>query len=333
MQLFIDTNVLLSFYHVSSDDLEELKKLVVLLGQKKVQLYVPSQVKMEFRRNREVKIADALRKFKEQRLSLQFPQICKDYPEYGKLRDLQKQYETTHSSLLNSLNEHIRANSLKADQIIEQLFTLGEPIASGETIIGKARLRLDLGNPPGKNDSLGDAVNWEGLLAAVPEKSDLHFISGDRDYCSALDEEEFSQFLEREWRTKKKSELIFYKRISAFFKEQFPDIKFATELEKDLLIKDFAQSGSFATTHAVVAKLTKFADFTPAQLNAIVSAALSNSQVRHIVTDQDVQEFLSTLISGHEDQIEDKDDLAALQSLLKPDASQNWTDGLSIEEL
>lgn len=35
MNLFIDTNVLLSFYHVSSDDLEELEKLVVLLEQRR----------------------------------------------------------------------------------------------------------------------------------------------------------------------------------------------------------------------------------------------------------------------------------------------------------
>jgi hypothetical protein len=329
MHLFIDTNVLLSFYHVSSDDLEELKKLVVLLGQKKVSLYMPTQVKMEFKRNREAKIADALRKFKEQRLNLQFPQICKDYPEYGMLRDLQKQYEIHHSALLNSLTDHIQSRSLKADEIIEQLFTLGESIASSETIVAKARLRFDLGNPPGKNDSLGDAINWEALLSAVPEKSDLHFISGDRDYCSALDEEQFSQFLSAEWCSKKKSELIFYKRSSAFFKEKFPDIKFATELEKDLLIKDFAQSGSFATTHALTAKLAKFTDFTPAQLNAIVSAALSNSQIMNILTDQDVEEFMNEIITGHEDQIEDKDDLSMLKSLLKPDEATidtNWMD-------
>lgn len=317
MHLFIDTNVLLSFFHVSSDDLEELKKLVVLLEKKKVQLYVPSQVKMEFRRNREAKIADAMRKFKEQRLNLQFPQICKDYPEYEKLRELQKHYEENHTALLNALNEHIKSDSLKADQIIGQLFSLAEGVPCNDEIIQRARLRLERGNPPGKNDSLGDAINWEALLTAVPDKSDLHFISGDKDYCSALNEEDFSQFLGSDWRGKKKSELIFYKRSSAFFKDKFPDIKFATELEKDLLIKDFAQSGSFATTHAVVAKLAKFADFTPAQLNAIVSAAISNSQISMIATDQDVHEFLSAVVAGHEGQIEDKDDLATLQSLMK----------------
>jgi predicted nucleic acid-binding protein len=42
--------------------LEELKKLTVLLEQKKLRLYLPSQVVAEFRRNREAKIADALNK-------------------------------------------------------------------------------------------------------------------------------------------------------------------------------------------------------------------------------------------------------------------------------
>lgn len=59
--------------------------VIVLLEQKKLQLYLPSQIVSEFRRNREGKIADALKKLKDQRLNLRFPQICKDYPEYGKL--------------------------------------------------------------------------------------------------------------------------------------------------------------------------------------------------------------------------------------------------------
>ena len=60
MNIFIDTNVYLSFYHLSSDDLEELKKLVVLAREGKVVLLLPEQVIDEFRRNRAAKIADAL---------------------------------------------------------------------------------------------------------------------------------------------------------------------------------------------------------------------------------------------------------------------------------
>ena len=59
MKIFIDTNVYLKFYHYSNDELEELRKLIVLIEQGEILLYVPSQVFNEFTRNREVKIADA----------------------------------------------------------------------------------------------------------------------------------------------------------------------------------------------------------------------------------------------------------------------------------
>jgi hypothetical protein len=325
MHLFIDTNVLLSFYHFTGDDLEELKKLTVLLEQEKLHLYVPAQIGSEFRRNRESKIADALKKLKDQHLNLQFPQICKDYPEYGKLRELQRSYESHHTELLNKLSDDVTHFALKADGIIFQLFKLAENVACNDAMVRRARDRCDLGNPPGKDGSLGDAVIWEALLGAVPQRADLHFITDDKDYCSALNEDAFSGFLSNEWQQKKKSKLVFYKRISVFFKEYFPDIKLAAELEKDLLIEDFANSSSFAQTHEVVAKLSKYADFTPAQLNAIVSAALSNSQITLIAGDADVHEFLEAAIKDRVNFIETKS-LVPLAQLLRPLKKQEVAD-------
>jgi predicted nucleic acid-binding protein len=63
--LFIDTNVLLSFYHLTSEDIEELKKLVVLVESKEIELIVPKQVENEFWRNRGAKISDAMKKLRE----------------------------------------------------------------------------------------------------------------------------------------------------------------------------------------------------------------------------------------------------------------------------
>ena len=60
MNIFIDTNVYLSFYHLSSDDLEELKKLVVLAREGKVVLLLPEQVIDEFRRNRAANLRSVL---------------------------------------------------------------------------------------------------------------------------------------------------------------------------------------------------------------------------------------------------------------------------------
>jgi predicted nucleic acid-binding protein len=317
--LFIDTNVLLSFYHYSGDDLEELKKLIVLLDQKKIKLYVPAQVKSEFNRNREVKIADALKRLIDQRLSLQFPQICKDYPEFEAMRRLQYGYEREHSLLLNKLKGDVANHKLKADEIISNIFSFAMTIESDDLIVARARLRYDLGNPPGKKGSLGDAVNWEALLSAVPSGKDLYFITDDKDFSSPLNEDDFNGFLAAEWSKEKRSDVIFYKRISAFFKEHFPAIKLAVEFEKDLLISDLTESSSFSRTHSVIAKLSRFTDFTADQLNSIVSGAVSNSQVRSIIDDSYVRDFLTTVLKGHKGLI-DQENLEMLEFLLSPDS-------------
>lgn len=203
MHLFIDTNILLSFYHLTSDDLEELRKLVVLLKQNKVRLYLTNQVIDEFSRNRESKIADAIKRLKDQKLSLQFPPMCKDYPEYNELRELQKGYDEKHAALLSKLNADIAARNLRADEVIEELFDEAIRLTTDDEVTSRARLRVDVGNPPGKNGSLGDAINWELLLAEVPKKEDLYFVTEDRDYVSALDENLFKDFLLDEWKKKR----------------------------------------------------------------------------------------------------------------------------------
>ena len=120
MDVFIDANIFLGFYHLTNDDLEELKKLTALLRQDRVHLWLPEQVKSEFARNREVKIADALKRLRDQNLSLQFPAMCKDYDEYQKLRDYQKEYRKEHATLVEKITEAVREETLKADRTIEK---------------------------------------------------------------------------------------------------------------------------------------------------------------------------------------------------------------------
>ena len=79
---------------------------------------------------------------------------------------------------------------------------------------------------------LGDAINWEGLLEKVPSGEVMYFISDDKDFTSALDNNLFDSFLTEEWQRAKGTKLIFYKRLSSFFKDKFPEINLASELEK-----------------------------------------------------------------------------------------------------
>lgn len=313
--LFIDTNIFLNLFHYSNDDLEELNKLAVLLRDKRLTLILPSQVAMEFRRNRESKIADSLKRLKEIRLALQFPQICKDYPEYRELRKHQREFEDAHKRLMARITSDAQSKSLRADYLIGSLFERAQIINSTPILIGKARERLDIGNPPGKKGSLGDAINWEALLGTVETGRDVYFISGDKDYCSDLDENKFDGFLLQEWADTKKANVHFFKSLSTFFDTHFPEIRLVVESEKDIAIRDLAQSGNFATTHSVISRLAQYADFTPAQLDAIVSAAINNSQVYWIIEDEDVSGFLKSILRGHEESIE-PENLAQLKQLL-----------------
>jgi len=63
IHVFIDTTVFLSFFAYTNDDIEELKKLVGLIKNKKIALYLTDQVCCEFNRNRESKILQALADF------------------------------------------------------------------------------------------------------------------------------------------------------------------------------------------------------------------------------------------------------------------------------
>ena len=191
MRIFIDTNIYLSFLHYTSDELEELEKLSVLLKQGIVTLYLTAQVKDEFYRNRESKLADALKRVREQRLAAQLPNFCKEYAEYTALRDAQKAYDRAHADLLRKVTEDALARKLRADSTIEQLFSLAKLLTVDNAVMERASQRAARGNPPGKPGSLGDAINWEVLLQSVPTGEDIVTITDDRDYASQLAPEAF----------------------------------------------------------------------------------------------------------------------------------------------
>ncbi len=321
INLFIDTNIFLAFYHFTSEDLEELKKLIALLesSEGEIKLFLPEQVVQEFYRNRENKIASSFDKLRKQnkKFKLEFPQYCKDYKEYKVLIKLLKECEKLYNELILNIREDIRNKDLKADYIIQQIFELSEILKTDDEIIEKARIRIERGNPPGKKGSLGDALNWEVLLEKVPNGENLYFISDDKDFISPIDKDSFNTFLFEEWQEKKNSNIIFYKSLSQFFRDNFPNIKLASELEKEILIKRLLNSRSFAETHEIIAKLNKYDEFSEDQIRAIAAAYVSNNQIYWIINDTDVMEFILKIIKGNEDKI-DSSDLELLNDLLNP---------------
>jgi predicted nucleic acid-binding protein len=297
--LFIDTNVLLSFYHLTSEDIEELKKLVALVQGDEIGLVVPKQVENEFWRNRGAKISDAMKKLREAKFNASFPAFSKDYGEYDELRGLLKKADKLHADLVSKITADAKKTSLKADEIVTGLFKRATKPEFKQDHYFSALMRTRLGNPPGKNESVGDAMNWETLLVTVPEGTDLYLVSEDKDYRSQLSEGVFNEFLRDEWENKKQSSLHYYSKISDFFKDCFPDIKIASQVETDLAITALSNSGSFASTHGCIAKLDALEQFSAAQVERLIKIPAQNNQVGWIIDDSDVHVFYKKLLEKY----------------------------------
>jgi hypothetical protein len=304
MHLFLDTNIYLNFYKLSDDDLEQLRKLSVAVRQSGTTLYLTDQVRAEFRRNREKTIADSLKLLEDVRLPKGFPRLFMNLPAYEELRQTLDSFEGLRSGLIKEVREAAAAKTLHADALIEELFGLAHELPMTEEIWEAAQKRYDLGNPPGKGDSYGDAINWQSLLVDVPDEQDLLLVTGDSDFMSPLDPTLLADVLLTEWVEKKRAGITVYKTLTALFKDHYPDIRLASELERELVISRLIGSESFMQTHAAIAGVSQYVDFTPEQAQALIEAANRNTQIRRILEDEDVRQFFTDVANDFGDVID-----------------------------
>lgn len=315
MNVFIDTNIFLNFYHYGKDDLDALDKVFTTHQHGSAKVYLTQQIYNEFMRNREIKLEDALKRFKDKRLP-QLPIFMKQCDEYNKIIDLSKELDKLCKSLSANIDDKIKNNQLLADKLIENIFTKDvEPITP--EYYQRAKMRMDLGNPPGKNGSLGDAINWCILLEKVPSGEDLHLISADGDFYSKLDEIEPNPVLLAEWKHQKSSNLYVYRELSKFLKENFDGVAFSYDKNKYELINSLYKVPNFTATHHIVAELEKFSYFSLSEVENILQAAKENGQFGRIVTDYDVSDFLNRIAVPRMSEIKDEKYLEILQNVVQ----------------
>lgn len=299
MHVFIDTNILLNFFHYTNDELDALNDVFATHEHGSATVHLTEQVYNEFIRNRENKIKDALKRFKDVKFFLQFPSFMNGYEEYGEIRALSEKLKELHASILDKITNDIENYTLAADRLIGDILESSELLKIDEKVFNKGNMRVALGNPPGKNGSLGDAINWVLLLESVPEGEDIHIISEDGDYYSALSDAKPHPFLANEWKNKKNGALLVYRTLSSFMKEHFDGVAFSFDKEKEELIESLGHSGSFANTHSLIAELEKYSYFSLKEVLRILDAAVENNQVGWIVTDSDVSDFLYRITKPH----------------------------------
>lgn len=228
INVFIDTSVFLNFYGFSNDHLDKLEGFLSLIKTKKVNLIIDQLILDEFYRRREStlneKTLDRLRSFNKI-FNLQIPLPCKDFSEIKEFNKNCERLKSLAKTLETKIKKQVVDKSLRADKIIDNIFKITNIIEISSEIFEKAKNRSQLGNPPGKKNSYGDAIHWEIILKYAPANDNLFLLADDSDFKSNIDDNNLLDFLNEEWKRKKMSNIIFYTTISKFISDRFPDIK------------------------------------------------------------------------------------------------------------
>lgn len=315
MNIFLDSGILLDFYRISSNEAELYKKIIALVENNAVSIYLTEQVKHEFSRMKEDIIQAALDEFLSLNVPLNTPPIFNLDEEYTDFKEKARVCNTALKKLHAKFSEQFKNNELEADSLIDTLFDQAKYHETTPELLQKAKVRMAIRNPPGKIDELGDRLNWETLLAwedtnnIFSDKKDNNFyiISKDGDYFrkGPKKTKEIKLFLQNEWAEIKENNIYGFESLKDFFIEKFPTEKLATDLELEILVRQLEDSGCFEKTHKIIEKLSRIQSLSDSHVNRIIEAYINNNQIYWIIDDPDVAEYLDFLLENFPESISD----------------------------
>jgi PIN domain len=243
--IFVDTNIFLDFYRATGS---ANFRLLDRIKQVKERLIISHQVEMEFRKNRQNLISDAVAKLRFGWPS-EIPALFVDTEELKELTDATKVVDEKLQVLRDRLTG---ALSLPVDDPVHksaiEVFSLDSPFNLTRTkevynrILRHARRRFSLGYPPrkGKDDSMGDAVNWEWIIeCASTSKRSVIIVSRDNDYGLTFDRvRHLNEWLHQEFgeRVGGKSKVELTDSLAAALKEAKVRVTKAEEKAEEELI-------------------------------------------------------------------------------------------------
>jgi hypothetical protein len=98
------------------------------------------------------------------------PRLVAHYPKVDTYQKAVKSLKKFHNDLIERAKKDALAEELPADKLFSALIVVSSPIkAKRQLILEAARDRTERNDPPGKEGSFGDRLNWELLLAHVPD--------------------------------------------------------------------------------------------------------------------------------------------------------------------
>lgn len=187
--IFIDTNILLDFYRIRKSDIS-LKYLEEIEKHKEL-LILTNQVEMEFRKNRQKVILEALTEVKKISAgSLNVPTILIEAKPVEMIKTAQKKISSQQRKIKERIDK-LLTNPGSHDKVFQTIqrifktesdFNLNRENKKRFTIRRQAIKRFYLGYPPRKKEdnSIGDAVNWEWIIDCA-SRTNKHIILVSRD--------------------------------------------------------------------------------------------------------------------------------------------------------
>ncbi len=279
INLCLDANVYLYFYNYPLSDLKNLEKMLDFIDSGNLNLILTKQIVNEYNRNRESVIQEILNSTSNSKLEFSAPKILDNYHEYKEIKRLLKKANNQKSELIKIMSQDINDRKFHADILIDKLFKVANHFEYRYVDIDNAKQRSELGDPPGKKGSIGDAVNWVLLLENMENEKDLYLVSEDGDFASKIDNKNLSDFLKFEWEDKKKSKIFFYKSFNDFVKEIYPTIELKNEQEIEKLIEKLENSSSFNSSRSILAQILQINSLSENQLNRVLESSYTNNQI------------------------------------------------------
>ncbi len=258
--IFIDTNIWLSAFDGKKENNIHLFEMLKNVLGKDVKLIITEQVYNEYLKNYTLVINKVLQ---DKRIpEFNFQNVFRAYPQFETLEKYINLSKGLLSTLKNQIISDIFSQSSKLDETINFFMTKEKIIKPTKEIINNALLRVKMGNPPGKSNSYGDAINWEHLLEIIPEREDLHFITNDEDFYLDKEKHFANYFLTNEWKNRKNSNILFYSSLKEFIDNAHNDQNIKEEQIKNKLIQKFRISKTINEAISIIQELKKHSELS-----------------------------------------------------------------------
>ena len=297
--LFVDTNIFLDFYRARNEQELALLDRLESVGDRIICTY---QVEMEFKKNRQLAILETL-KLMTFDAGITIPSFLMKSAAAKTVRNRLSEVKTRIEDLRSRVQEVLHKPTARDPvyKVAQRLFKAQSPHNLNRCnvdlyeerrheIRALAEKRHTLGYPPRKDKttSLGDAVNWEWIVACAElEKRDVLIVSRDRDYGETVGGESYiNDWLLTEFRSRVNAhgQVRLTQRLSA-----------ALEWLKEPVSEEEVQAEEALIHESEVAPTRR----RPATIGALVESMRRTDPLRGIELRVKAMEEFERLVMGH----------------------------------